>query len=151
MVHTAKIEKGLSGGPLLDLEGKLLGINAATAMLSGSALTFAVSAESLRPHLNRNLPEVSAGPSGPQAAGLDDLGGFRSPLTEALWAMEGLDRLALASGIPSERVVALSREVTNQLYVRNSQGEVTHQDLVAWVWQSYFTVLKREHGATRQQ
>jgi hypothetical protein len=59
--------------------------------------------------------------------------------------------LALASGLPSERVAALSREVTNQLYVRNSQGEATHQDLVAWVWNNYFTALKREHHALMQE
>jgi hypothetical protein len=154
MVHTAQIEEGLSGGPLLDLEGNLLGINAATGMLTGSALTFAISAESFRshlPHLGGDLPEVSAGPGGPQAAGLDDLDRLRSPLTEALWTMEGLDRLALASGLPSERVAALSREVTNQLYVRNSQGGTNHQDLVAWVWNNYFAALKREHHTVMQE
>jgi hypothetical protein len=91
------------------------------------------------------------GPDDAQSAGFDDFGGFRSALTEALWAVEGLDRLALVSGLPPERVEALSQKVSGELHDRSSQGEPTQHELVAWVWKNYFAAMKREHRALKQE
>lgn len=154
LVHTAKIEQGFSDGPVLNLEGRLLGINTRTGILSDRNLTFAINAESFRPHLSPplgSLPAVSAGPVDLEVPAFDDVGDFRSPLTEALWTIEGLDRLALASGLAPERVETLSREVTGALRECNAQGEPVDRDLVAWVWNHYYAARKRELRAEMRE
>lgn len=160
MLHTARIKLGFSGGPLLNLDGKLLGINTATGMYKDRSLTFAISAESYRPHLlhhlhrphpRGDLPEVSAGSGNTQATEHDDLEGVRSPLIEGLWMVEGLDRLALATGLTPERVESLSKQVASDLHERSTQGDPAIRDLVTWVWKRYLAALEKEHRALKQE
>ncbi|MCH7599313.1 MAG: pyridoxal-phosphate dependent enzyme [Myxococcales bacterium] len=98
-----------------------------------------------------DLPEVSAGPGNTQATEHDDLEGVRSPLIEGLWMVEGLDRLALATGLTPERVESLSKQIASDLHERSTQGDPAIRDLVSWVWKRYLAALEQEHRALKQE
>jgi hypothetical protein len=154
LLHSAHVEPGFSGGPLVDMDGRLLGVNTATALHKGSALAFSITVENFRPHLPQlggGLPAVSAGLGDGARAEHDELFGIRTPLKETLWILEGLDRYALALGIPPERVDALSQKFVGKAHERVSQGAPSVDDLVGQIWKDYFVALKREYRSMKQE
>ena len=65
--------------------------------------------------------------------------------------VEGLDRLALATGLTPERVESLSKQIASDLHERSTQGDPAIRDLVSWVWKRYLAALEQEHRALKQE
>jgi len=127
--HSARTQKGLSGGALISNRGKLIGINALELRAGGrSSATFAISATSYFDKL-----DASEEPSKEALVGLENKIDF---------LLKGLTRYGGEILKDKQAASLLAIEIKKQSLKRRRHKTITESELIQWSWKSYLLRIK---------
>jgi len=131
--HSAHIEQGFSGGPLLNTQGELVAINHSILDAKGKPLAIALNVENFIPLISA-ITDNRPAPNFPKLGTLEDRIDF---------LLAGLSRHASRKHITQDRLRLISLQIKQTALQLNKQGDISEQQLSSWVWNGFLKQLRQ--------
>ena len=133
ILHDGRCELGYSGGPLLSVKGKLLGINGAFFGRPKDNLTLALDIDNYKYLLNQIINKKSI-----QILEVPKLDNISS---KVIWILDGLEKNCLNNGIDLEVLRIYRSYIQGKAIDLNLAGDLSDKNTLKWAWKTFLMGL----------